>query len=266
MNWAKKIRKYWAVGQVAARSRLAYWQEVGARGLFFAVILFIFSQLWTSLLGTEGQLAGFSRQQLVWYLTITEVITLSGSSLLRQVEQDVKTGQIAYLLLRPVSYLLYQASYYAGEVLVAIGCNLLAGSLIATLLVGPPLLTAVNVLGALVLFLLGGALQCLLLLTIALLSFYVEECRPFYWIYSKLIFTAGGLFIPLDLYPRFLQAVAKTLPFQSVAYAPARMFVGGGIDELLPLISTAVLWIIALTLLVRWQYSRGVQQINVNGG
>lgn len=266
MRWTRRIRKYLAVSQVAARSKLAYWQEMGARSLFFAVILFIFSQLWSSLLGSDQQLAGFTRQQLVWYLTITEVITLSGSSLLRQVEQDVKTGQIAYLLLRPASYVLYQISYYAGEVLVSIGCNLLVGSLVATLLVGTLPLTLTNVLGALALFLLGGTLQCLLLLSIALLSFFVEECRPFYWIYSKLIFTAGGLFIPLDLYPRFLKALAKALPFQSVAYGPARMFIGGGLAEFLPLALTALGWAVALALLVNWQYGKGVKLVNVNGG
>jgi len=264
--WMKKMRKYLAVSQVAANSKLAYWQEMGARGLFFAVILFIFSQLWSSLLGSDRQLAGFTRQQLVWYLTITEVITLSGSSLLRQVEQDVKTGQIAYLLLRPASYVLYQVSYYAGEVLVAIGCNLLVGATVATLLVGMLPLTLTNVLGALALFLLGGLTQCLLLLSIALLSFFVEECRPFYWIYSKLVFTAGGLFIPLDLYPGLLKVVAKALPFQAIAYGPARMFVGGGIAEFVPLVVTAAVWAAALALLVNWQYSKGVQQVNVNGG
>ncbi|MGI6357719.1 MAG: ABC transporter permease [Bacillota bacterium] len=266
MSWLSKMRKYWAVAQVAARSKLAYWQEMGARGLFFGVILFIFSQLWGSLLGNGGTLAGFTRQQLVWYLTITEVVTLSSTSLLSQVEQDVKTGQIAYLLLRPASYLLYQAGYYAGEMLVVTGCNLLVGALLALLLVGPLPLSAGNILGALVMLVLGGALRFLLLLAIALLSFFVEECRPFYWIYSKLIFTAGGLFIPLDLYPRFLQALAKALPFQSVAYAPARMFVGGGVVELLPLAATSAVWTIALALLVRWQYGKGVQRVNVHGG
>lgn len=262
----KGIRKYWAVTQVAARSKLAYWQELAARSLFFAVILFIFSQLWTSLLGQNQQLAGFSRQQLVWYLTITEVITLSGPSLLRQVEADVKSGQIAYLLLRPASYLWYQASYHAGEVMVAVVCNLAVGSLVATLLVGAPPLALGSWTGALLLFLLGAILQCLLLLSIALLSFFVEECRPFYWIYSKLIFTVGGLFIPLDLYPRYLQVIAKALSFQAVAYGPARLFIGGASQELLPLIGTALLWVVALSLLVTWEYRKGVQQVNVNGG
>lgn len=260
------IRKYLAVAQVASRSKLAYWQELGGRGLFFAVILFVFSQLWTSLLGQNGELAGFTRQQLVWYLTITEVITLGGSSLLRQVEQDVKSGQIAYLLLRPLNYLLYQVSYYAGEVLVTFTCNLAIGSLVALLLVGFPPLSAGSLLGALLLLLLGAATQSLLLLSIALLAFFVEECRPFYWIYSKLVFTVGGLFIPLDLYPKFLRVVARALPFQAVAYGPARMFVGGELTDFLPLAATALLWIAALGWLTSWEYRRGVKQVNVNGG
>jgi len=110
-SWARrKLGKLIAVALVAARSKLAYWQEMSARAVFFAIVLLIFSQLWSALLGAKGELAGFDRRQLVWYLTITEVIALSTTSLIQTVENDVKTGQLAYLLLRPINLLTSQGN------------------------------------------------------------------------------------------------------------------------------------------------------------
>lgn len=261
----KKIRKFAAVALVAARSKMAYCHELWARGLFFGIILFTFTQLWLALLGRDGSLAGFYGRDLVWYLAITEVIVLSQTTLLRQVETDVKSGQIAYLLLRPANYVLYQAANYFGEVAVAMLMNLVVGSLVATLLVGPPPTNWVNAGLTLIALIAGMAVQFCFLISIGLLSFYVEECRPFYWIYQKLIFTLGGLFVPLDIYPDFIRRISSALPFQAVTYAPARVFLKGS-GQFFDLLLTAALWILALSLIICWEYKQGVKCIHANGG
>ncbi len=266
MKLEKKWRKYSAVAKTAAQSRLAYWQEMGARTFFFAIVLFTFSGLWGRVIGTNGTLAGYSRQQLVWYLTLTEAITLGATSLIREIEQDVKSGQIAYLLAKPLNYLLYQAAYYFGEMAVSTSLNLLAGGLVAWALIGLPTITLPCLIQALVLIVLGTAVRFCLLAAIALLSFFVEESRPFYWIYSKLIFTLGGLFIPIDLYPELFRRLAAWLPFQSITYAPARAFISGDWQQFVSATGTALLWCILLAGLLSFEFSRGVKQINVNGG
>ena len=38
----------------------------------------------------------------------------------------------------------------------------------------------------------------------------------------------GGTLLPLEAFPHRLQPVVRALPFGSMAYAPARLFVGGG--------------------------------------
>ncbi len=266
-GWAsRKLGKLTTIALVAARSKLAYWQEIGARAIFFSIVLLIFSQLWGSLLGSQGNLAGFDRRQLVWYLTITEVIALSTTSLLRSVENDVKSGQLAYLLIRPINYVAYQAANFFGEITVGIGMNLLAGGAVAWLLVGPPPTTLQAGAATLLLLVIGVSLQFLLIAMISLLSFFTEEARPFYWIYSKLVFTMGGLFVPIDIYPAFFQRLAKALPFQAVHYGPARAFIGGGTEVLGQMLTTALIWIPLLLLVIVWEFRLGVKQVNVNGG
>lgn len=266
MQLKRKWRKYSAVAKTAAQSRLAYWQELGARTFFFGIVLFTFSGLWGRIIGADGTLAGFTRQQLIWYLTLTEAITLSATSLMQEVEEDVKSGQIAYLLAKPLNYLVYQAAYYFGEMAVSTTLNLLAGGLIAWALVGLPTVTLSGLAQSFVLILLGSAVRFCLLAAIALLSFFVEESRPFYWIYSKLVFTLGGLFIPIDLYPDSFRRLAAWLPFQTITYGPARTFITGDWSLFANLASTALLWCILLAGLLSFEFSRGVKQINVNGG
>lgn len=266
MSLSKKWRKYNAVAKTAAQSRLAYWQEMGARTFFFGIVLFTFSGLWGRVIGADGDLVGFTRQQLVWYLMLTEAITLSATSLVNEIEQDVKSGQIAYLLAKPLNYLLYQAAHYSGEMVVSTSLNLLAGGLVAWALVGLPTITAPSLTQALVLIVLGAAVRFCLLASIALLSFFVEESRPFYWIYSKLIFTLGGLFIPIDLYPDVFRRLAAWLPFQSITYGPARAFISGDWQLFAGFAGKALLWCVLLAGLLRFQFARGVKQINVNGG
>lgn len=262
----RKLGKLAAISLVSARSRMAYWQEMGARAIFFAIILLIFSQLWGTLLGSQGELAGFDRRQLVWYLTITEVIALSTTSLMRTVETDVKSGQLAYILLRPINYVSYQAAYFLGEITVGIGMNLLAGGAVAWLLVGPPPTTLASAGSAVMLLVVGVALQFCLIASIALLSFFTEEARPFYWIYSKLVFTMGGLFVPIDVYPSFFKRLAQVLPFQAVHYGPARAFIGGSGAVTGQVLTAALVWLPALILLIVWEFRLGVKKVNVNGG
>lgn len=262
----RKTRKFAAICLVAAKAKTAYWREFVARALFFAIILFIFSRLWGALVGPSGALAGFSGRDLVWYLTVAEVMMLSATSLLRQVESDVKSGQIAYLLVRPVNYALYQASYYLGESAVNLAVNAAVGGAIATVLAGPPPATLSSALQAVVLLLLAIAMQFSFLMAIGLLAFFVEECRPFYWIYSKLVFTLGGMFLPLDIYPRAIRLLAEALPFKSVTYGPARVFVAGSPGLFTNLALTGVAWVVALAFVLAWEYREGVKRVNANGG
>jgi len=54
------------------------------------------------------------------------------------VDEQVKTGQLAYFLIRPHSYILYLLATYLGEALVRLTVNLVVAGTMAWVLVGPP--------------------------------------------------------------------------------------------------------------------------------
>jgi ABC-2 type transport system permease protein len=101
---------------------------------------------------------------------------------------------------------------------------------------------------------------------IGLAAFVTEDINAFQWIYQKFAFILGGLLIPLDFYPGWLQAIAKALPFSSMIYAPSRLFVTPSIDLFINTILMQVVWIVVLGSIAVLAYRRGVAVLTVNGG
>jgi ABC-2 type transport system permease protein len=72
--------------------------------------------------------------------------------------------------------------------------------------------------------------------------------------------------IPLDFYPTWLQNLARTLPFSSMTYGPARLFVTPTVELFVNVMVLQVIWIVILALLLTAAYRRGVAYLTVNGG
>jgi len=94
----------------------------------------------------------------------------------------------------------------------------------------------------------------------------VEDISAFQWIYQKLAFIFGGLLIPLDFYPTWLQVICRALPFSSITYAPARLFVTPSLAAFANVIGMQFVWIMALGTLLTLAYRRGIAQLTINGG
>src|SRR5438067_8720791 len=137
------LQKYLAVFRVSVANNLAYILEVFFRTIFLLVFIFIFLQLWTATFAARGlhSVGGFHIHDLIWYLAATETIALSLPQLTRRIDQEVRSGQLAYLLGRPCSYLLYHFAQYLGERLVRLTINGGIAFVITLLLVGPPPIT-----------------------------------------------------------------------------------------------------------------------------
>ena len=77
--------------------------------------------------GSQGVIVGLNTSML-WYMLFTEVIIHFHTRLSRMVSEEVKSGDIAYKLVRPYSYILYYFAAHCGEFLVRFLSNLLGGA------------------------------------------------------------------------------------------------------------------------------------------
>ena len=93
-----------------------------------------------------------------------------------------------------------------------------------------------------------------------------EEVAPFDWIYNKLLLVAGGVLIPLDFFPDWLQQICLSLPFASTIYGPARFFIDPSWQRFVRLTLSQLGWIAVFAGLLFFVYSRGKSWLNINGG
>lgn len=259
--------KYLAVARLAVRNRLAYPQDVLGRTFFLAFILFVYSRLWLRVLGGSGEFGGFTGAQLVWYMAFTEAIALGFPRLQNTVSEDVKTGNIAYRLNKPLNYLGQLGAEYLGEAAVNILLTVAVGAAAALVLAGPlPGLTPGGLAGGLLVMAGGTVLSFVISAGLTLTAFWVEDNGPYFWIYSKINFVLGGLFIPVEVYPGFLRAAARVLPFRHIFGSAARLLVRFDPNLFLRTVGLQACWSMAILGLVVLVYRLGVRKLNVNGG
>lgn len=262
------LRRYGFAGRVAARQQWVYRNELLLRSISMVLFMGVFMALWHTAFGIGGQeeLAGYTLAEMVWYLAMTETVALSTSRVFLEISEAVKSGDIAYTLTRPTSYPFFQAAQSLGNSAPRFVLNLATASAVVALGVGleagslPGLLAFLGMAG------LALVLDALIAVLIGLTAFWLEEVLPVFWIYQKLLFTVGGLFLPLELFPAWLRRVALWLPFRYVTNAPARAFVAFEPGEVARTAAGQVIYIGVLTLVVIGVWRIAQRRIVVHGG
>ena len=267
-RWWQRAGKYGAILRMSVVNNMAYASEMLLRSIFLVLIIFIFVQLWTltySVLGANA-IPNYSLAQMVWYFAFAEAIVLSTPLLRRKVDEEVKSGDLAYRLNKPYHYILYLASDYFGELAVRFTLNFTIGIGLALLFVGPIAFTPAGVMAAAVILVGAVILDFMGAAAVSLLAFWVEDTASFYLIYRRLVMLLGGMMIPLDVFPEPLSSVARALPFSYMVYGPARLWVAPTPEFFMELAPRLLLALIVGAGLVIFIFSRGLRNVTVNGG
>jgi ABC-2 type transport system permease protein len=264
----RRVRKYIAVLQVSITSNLAYIAEVFFRALLLIVLVFILSQLWKTTFASRGvkTLSGFSIADMVWYLILAESIAMSLPALTRRIDQEVRSGQLAYLVGRPCNYVLYNFAQYLGERIVRFVMNLLVGIVLAFILVGMPHFTWMGMVAWPLVVFLALCIDFVAYMTIGLLAFWTENTDSFSLIFSRLTLVLGGVLAPLEIFPQPLRSIAQALPFSTILYGPSRTLVHFEFDRFVALLGQQVLVLAVGGLILFAVYQVAIRRVNINGG
>ena len=260
------LGKYRAVVSIAVAQTLAARAVFVGRVVFYAILLVMYGRIW-QLVGQKGSLGRFERGDLIWYLAITEWIALSLPLVHLEIEADVRSGNVAYLLSRPISYFWLKVAEGLGALLVRMMMLAFFGFGIAFALSGQ--LPSGGCLA-----LLCGALTAVVAATLNLIfsgiiglsAFFIEDTSPVYWVWQKLAFVFGGLMFPLDMYPDTVRRIASATPFPSLLYAPGRVAIGA--DSGFVWQTTLVLagWLIVAIVSAHFAFRRALKSLELNGG
>jgi len=197
---------------------------------------------------------------------MTEAIILSAPRVSLDVDDDVRTGRIAVQLLRPMSYALSLLAKAMGERLVRFAVNVVAGSVVALILIGPIPIGAWGFAMFLVALPLAFVIDFLGYLIVGLCAFWLESTIGLAIIYSRVTMLLGGLLMPLEIFPKSWQPILAWLPFASVVYGPSRLFVAADSGLLWSIAKVQVVFLIVFGLIAAIVQNSAVKRIQSNGG
>ena len=255
----------------AFQTQLAYRGQAWASIFGDLVEVFARIAIWMSIFAVAGDKAGgITLQEMITY-TIVGSILLSAWEwrlYVNVIGNQIKTGDVAVFLLKPLNYLLMMLFGEMGTIAFRLMAVVLPVIVITGLTYGvvPP---ASAFHGAMfVAFLLLGFVVLFLLSTIAgLLAFWMMTVFALEWTMHALMAVLAGSFVPLWFYPAPAGAIIEKLPFAYVTFHPIAVHLGKlDVNGTLATFAIGCGWVVVLGGFAAWLWSRAQHRIIVQGG
>lgn len=222
-----------------------------ARLFFFALLLSVFWSIWSATPLAESAGPPLTAAQIVWYFMINECIVLATGAPSHRLEADIRSGDIASALARPLPHGLAAIAEWGGAALYRFGVLAGVGTVFVFFLTGEVAVPAHAVLPVLVGAVLGCVMLLLFYLQLGYVTAWLGTSTPVYWIWQKCLFVAGGMIIPLTLYPPALKAAAEFTPFGAILFAPSSLIFDASANRMAEVYSLQLFWLaVCLTLTV----------------
>lgn len=263
------MKKYLFIFKSEVMSNFQYITNIIVGFIGYFLILYIFLNLWKYIYSDPSELInGYSLNQMIWYVIFTEVIwsVLGGRKICARISEDVKAGNIAYNINKPYSYIGYVLSTNLGTCAVRALIYIVLGLLVGFIFLHSfPTLNILSILAILLTFVFAIVISILLITAIGLVSFFIEDAGPLYWIYSKFILVLGVIF-PIEFFPVWARGILTYSPVYAVSYGPARLFVIFSWDNFIYVLIAQVIYVFISYMICALLYRKGVKRLNVNGG
>jgi ABC-2 type transport system permease protein len=263
------VRLYLEVTRTTAR-RMATYRGATLAGIFTNTVFgFILAYVLLAVFEQRPTIGTFDAVDAVTYTFVTQGLLLT-VGIFGNIEQAsrILTGEVAMDLCRPYDYQAWWAAVHYGRAVFyvwargippfVLGALVLEVRLPDELWIWPAFLLSVA-LAVGVAFAWGFLLQ--------LSAFWIIDVRgpnQLGWISAQFL---GGTFVPLVLFPDWIEPVVRALPFASMMGLPVEVFLGKHVGvELLGVYALQVFWLAALCLVGRAVLARAVRKLVVLGG
>jgi ABC-2 type transport system permease protein len=259
-------RRFW---QVNWAEQWQYRANLLMYLLYWLVSPIVYLAVWTTIARTNGSINGLTANYFTtYYLTLLVVDVITSEVVIHMLAYKVQDGTLANELLRPVHPILtgtlinnlaFKTLTLMGLVPVWLVLYVLFRPDYSAVTWGSALLTIpALILGFAISFLLGAAVTC-----VAFWTTRVYSVSEFYYAITILF---SGQFVPLDLMPPFIRAVAQFLPFQLARYFPVQLF----LNQLPPQtvafdFGMGIFWLIVSYLIFRRVWAAGVKRFSAVG-
>lgn len=243
-------------------------------GILSVMVLFLVHyNLWKVIFdGHDSDKIGeYTFGEMIVYVAISRALFLLVNSLSveRTVADEIKSGKLSTILVKPVNYLTYRLLCKTGDVIVHFVTATLAFAILFLVAIGDySLLPGGSGVAAVLCTALGGMLiNTLIGFAFALTAFWMDHVDVMFVSKRLVISFVSGVWIPISFFPEALRNALDFLPFNWLQYFSVRIFLGkvSG-QEILNGLAVQAFWIVALFLLSGLMWRRGMKRYTSTGG
>jgi ABC-2 type transport system permease protein len=261
---------YLAFATSAFQTRLAYRSQVWAQALGYFIEISAKVAIWTAVYAGLASVDGVSLPQMVTYAIISASVQ-SGwlwEHFVRSVGAQIKSGDVAVYLLKPLRYPLMLFAAECGNLAFRFLTLIVPVTIIAGLLYGFVLpASPVHAVLFVAMWLLGFVILFFLAAIASLLSFWMMTVHSLEWTLTALLAILSGRMVPLWFFPEQATAIFQYLPFAWIGFHPTAVYLGqADIAESLNLLAIGLLWAAILGACVALLWHRAARRLIVQGG
>lgn len=261
-------RTFLAFFGTSFRKNLVYRSEVWLSVVFGLLAIVIQAAIWRALLA-DGAVEGITVDDMVTYVIITTVIsTISLHRLITDVDERLRSGDIAVDLIKPMHYPSMQLADQLGRSAFQLAFVVVPMVIISTLAFD---IQAPAGSSAMVGFAVSLAIALLISFTqgllLALLAFWFLTTFHFVWANGALVTLFGGANLPLWFFPDAFETFARLLTYQFVAFVPAAIWLGE-IDgsEIARTLVLGIIWAAIQGAACQLLWTAAVRRLTLQGG
>jgi len=259
------LAKYLAFFKMSILHHLRNYKLLIGLCIFQLTCLLIFAHIWKVAAARMGTI-DLDPKLLLWYIALNEWILIAVPDIEIDMEYELKTGQLAYFLPRPISYLGSKLVEGVGALLL----NMLVLGATAFLFVyfwtGALPLPPTSFIITVLMGILAGFLSLVFTMVVGISAFFVHEVEPWRWVWEKFLFVFGGLMLPLTIYPQWMQTIAHWTPFPAILGGRSGLIFNFELEAMLWILFSIMVWTSIGLIFLYTLYKRGLKMLNVEGG
>jgi ABC-2 type transport system permease protein len=213
--------------------------------------------------GHQASLAGMTYHQMVQYTCFSMLFSqVRGGNHDFSLQEMIRSGQLSQYLLKPVS--IVEFIYIRG-----LGARLFVAMITLCILSVVGLfydINSVRLLPSMGLAILGNVIHYQVGAILATVAFIWEEAYAILMVKNMIVSLLSGELIPLTLFPIGFAWVYQITPFYLYVFGPVQYVTGQWTNaQMLEAYGMAVVWIVMLTLVVKWSWSLGLKRYSSLG-
>lgn len=268
----RELRVYKAFAKGRAKEFAAYRSNIIMAVVGRVIMVIVTYYLWKAIYSSsqDSVMKGFTLNEMLTYVMITFLIGIvTSSDVSFMISDDVKTGAIAMNLIKPINYRRRMVAASIGQFIFMFVLLFLPGAIGIT---SYGIINGVNItFGSIVLFILSMFLGLLINIyysyIFGLLAFKFYSIWGVGQIAEAIVMLVSGSLIPLTFFPELVQKLFNFLPFSSIVYTPAMIYLNKlSVAQIVNSMILQVIWILILIGLSKVMWNRVVNKLTIQGG